>query len=172
MEALDKLVGRIAALLALAGGAVLLLLVLLTCVSIAGRSLISAGLGPIPGDFELVEMGIAFSVFSFFPWCQYKGAHARVDLFRRAFGRSFNWLLDVVSQLLMLVVAFLIAWRLYDGMLDKFEYAETTFILELPLGWGYAAALPGVSAFVLVCAFCLLKTLTRERPGVRKRPSP
>jgi TRAP-type C4-dicarboxylate transport system permease small subunit len=144
----------------------------LTCVSIVGRSLVFAGLGPIPGYFELVELGIAFAVFSFFPWCQYSEGHARVDLFKRFFSRTVGWASDILSNLLMLAVSLLIGWCLYLGMLDKFEYTETTFILQLPLGWGYAVGLVGALAFVLVTASCLLRTLALKRPKVRKPPFP
>jgi TRAP-type C4-dicarboxylate transport system permease small subunit len=169
MEAFHKLVGRLAALLALAGGGVLVLLVALTCVSIAGRSLLFAGLGPIPGDVELIELGIAFAVFSFFPWCQYTQGHARVELFKRFFNRTTSWVSDVIADLLMLVVSVVIGWCLYQGMLDKFEYTETTFILRLSLGWGYAFCLVGAFAFVLVTASCLVRTLTLKRPNASKR---
>ncbi len=169
METLDKLVRRIAAFFALAGGAVLVLLIVVTCLSILGRSLIFAGLGPIPGDVELVELGIAFAVFSFFPWCQYQAGHARVDLFRRLLGKSGTWASDVVSDLLMLSVAFLLAWYLFAGMRDKLQYSETTFILELPIAWGYAAALPSALAFVLTSAFSLLRTSTQRRRRVPRR---
>lgn len=172
MEALHKLVGRLAALSALAGGAMLLLLVALTCASIVGRSLIPLGAGPIPGDFELVEMGMAFAVFSFFPWCQYREGHARVELLQRFYGERTNWVLDILAKTLMLGIAAVIAWRLYHGMVDKLAYRETTFILQLPLGWGYAAALPSACVFVLVSASTLLETLVSGRRGARKLGSP
>lgn len=146
----------------------MVLLVVLTCVSILGRSLIFAGLGPIPGDFELVELGVAFAVFAFLPWCQYKGGHARVDLLRRFLGGRITWLTDVLGDLLMAAVAVVIAWRLFDGTVDKFEHAETTFILQLPLGWGYAVCLPGAFAFAFVSVFCLIRTLLLQRVGARK----
>ncbi len=165
---LHERVGQLAAALASLGGGVLLLLVGLTCASIAGRSLGFAGLGPIPGDFELVELGIAFSVFSFLPWCQHAGGHARVDLFRASLGERGSWLSDVLSDSLMLVFSVLIAWRLWAGMVDKLGYTETTFVLRLPLGWGYAACLPGAVGFAVVSASCLLKTIALRRP----RPSP
>ena len=46
---------------------VLIALILLTVVSVVGRALFSA---PIPGDFELVEIGMAVAVFAFLPYCQ------------------------------------------------------------------------------------------------------
>ena len=51
-------------LLALFGGALLLGVTTLVVVSVSGRALIWAGLGPIPGDFELVEAATALAVFS------------------------------------------------------------------------------------------------------------
>jgi hypothetical protein len=37
--------------------------------------------GPVKGDFEVVEAGIAFSIFAFLPICQLHGGHATVDIF-------------------------------------------------------------------------------------------
>ena len=45
--------------MAILGGLVLSALILLICVSIVGRTI---GIGPINGDYELVEAGIAFSI--------------------------------------------------------------------------------------------------------------
>jgi TRAP-type C4-dicarboxylate transport system permease small subunit len=172
VEALQKLTSRLAALCALAGGAMLLLLAALTCVSIVGRALTFAGLGPIPGDFEMVEMGMAFTVFSFLAWCQYRDGHARVDLLQRFFGDTGNWVLDTLAKVLMLGVASLIAWRLGHGLLDKIAYQETTFILRLPLSLGYGASLLGACSFVLVTAADVLITVVSKRPGARKQRSP
>ena len=76
-----RAIERLARMLALLGGLVLVALTIITCISIAGRALISFGLGPVPGDFELVEAGVAFAIFAFLPWCQLNRGHATVDLF-------------------------------------------------------------------------------------------
>jgi TRAP-type C4-dicarboxylate transport system permease small subunit len=170
--ALHQFVGRLATWLALLGSAALVLIVVMTCMSIVGRALDFVGLGPIPGDYELVEAGIAFVVFSYLPWCQLRDGHARVDLLQRFFSPVLNWALEVLAHVFMLTVSALLAWRLYEGMLDKFRDSETTFILELPLGWGYAGALPGALVFVLVSASCLLRSVTQGRPGLTRRSSP
>lgn len=62
-------------------------------------------------------------------------------------------MLNVIVDLGMLIAAVLIAWRLYLGMTDKLRYGETTFIMQLPVWWGYAASLVGAVAFALVTAF-------------------
>ena len=66
--------------LALSGGVLLAGLALLTVSSVLGRAFIFIGLGPIKGDYELVEMGCAIAVFSFLPWCQLKRGHVTVDI--------------------------------------------------------------------------------------------
>ena len=57
-------------LFALAGGAMLILLALLTIISVIGRTINAYGLGPIQGDFELVN-GTAFVVFCCLPYCKF-----------------------------------------------------------------------------------------------------
>jgi TRAP-type C4-dicarboxylate transport system permease small subunit len=147
----------IAATMALAGGLVLLALVALTCISVAGRALV--GLGPVPGDFEVVEMGVAFAVFAFLPWCHLNRGHATVELLTRYFGRTANAWLDLAADLLMLLVAALITWRLALGTLDKRSYHETTFILQAPVWWAYAACLVGAAVFTVVALYCIGRSL-------------
>jgi len=149
---------------ALLGGTVLIGVVVMTCVSIIGRALTGFGLKPIPGDFELVEMGVGFAVFSALPWCHLNRAHARVDLFETALGKPANRVINVIADLLMLIAAGLIAYRLSFGMIDKKNYSETTFILQLPVWYAYAAAMLGAVVFVIVAAFSLLRT-AREVAG-------
>ena len=136
--------------LAILGGLVLVLITLLTVVSITGRAFVRQGLGPIPGDFELVEAMTAFAVFSFLPWCQLRRAHATVDVFTSFFPESVNRVIDLITELLMTFATTLIAWRLWYGMTDKMRYNETTFILQFPVWWGFAAAMVAVCVAVLV----------------------
>lgn len=136
--------------LALLGGLALVAVTGLTVVSIAGRALTRHGLGPIPGDFELVEALTAFAVFAFLPWCQLRRGHATVDVFTRALPERANRAIDLAAELLMTLVVALIAWRLWHGMGDKLRYHETTFILQFPLWWSFAAAFAAAAAGVVV----------------------
>jgi hypothetical protein len=49
-----SLIYRLANWTAIVGGLVLVALTLMVVASVAGRALIGLGLGPVPGDFELV----------------------------------------------------------------------------------------------------------------------
>lgn len=144
----------------MAGGFVLVAITLVTVVSITGRAFVFAGLKPVPGDFELVEAGTAFAVFSFLPWCQINRGHASVEIFTASFPGLANRLIDLVTDFLMLAVALLIAWRHLEGTLDKYGNGETTFILQFPLWWAYAASLVGAFIFIIVAAFCLIRSFS------------
>ncbi len=103
---LHSAIHKLANFMALLGGIVLCLLVLMVCVSISGRELsdlahsgllrgvgdwlINLGVGPILGDFELVEAGVAFAIFAFLPLTQLSGAHAKVDVFTQGLGPRVN----------------------------------------------------------------------------------
>ncbi|SFI88402.1 TRAP transporter small permease [Celeribacter neptunius] len=159
-QRLSHAIGALARFTALAGGAGLVAVIGMTCVSVSGRALDGLGLGPVPGDIELVEFGIGFAVFTALPYAQYVRAHARVDLFKPLFARApgLNGALDLIGDLLMLAVSVVIAWRLWLGMLDKGAYGETSFILQIPMVWGYRAAMAAMTVAVLVAAFCVLRS--------------
>lgn len=162
----------LARIMAILGGVVLTALILLTCLSVLGRSgntilhmgwaeaimpglaaaLLDAGVGPVPGDFELVEAGIAFAIFSFLPLCQVSGAHATVDIFTSALSERVNRALIALWDVVFAVVLIVIAWKLYDGMAGKMRYNETTFMLQFPIWWAYAASFAAAAVAALVGA--------------------
>lgn len=158
---LSKAVVNLARGLAVVGGLVLVAVTVMTVASISGRALIPLGLGPIPGDFELVEAGVGFAVFAFLPWCQINSGHATVDLFTSFLSPRVNRVIDLVAEILMTIALGLIAWRLYFGMLDKMRYGETTFILQFPVWWPFAACMVAATVTVIVSVY-LVAVRVRE----------
>lgn len=164
---------RLARFMAYLGGLVLLALILLTSLSIVGRSLngimhseiaqtvfpgfanwmIAIGVGPINGDYELVEAGVAFSIFAFMPLCQVSAAHACVDVFVGLFPPGLVRFLVWISEVVFALVMILIAYQLFNGTLDKFRSHETTFLLEFPLWWSYALSLFGAIVAALAAIY-------------------
>lgn len=167
---MNKIMLGLARVMAVLGGIALSILIILTCLSIAGRLLngffhgdfmqgllpglsnwmLGIGVGPINGDFELVETGVAFAIFAFIPLCQITGGHASVDIVTNNFSKGVNRFLRMMTETIFAAVLLLIAWKLYDGMSSKMRYGETTFLLQFPIWWAYAASLFGavVSAIV------------------------
>ncbi|MDP2401107.1 MAG: TRAP transporter small permease subunit, partial [Actinomycetota bacterium] len=95
---------RVARWTALFGGIVLVALTLMVVASVAGRALIGVGLGPVPGDFELVEVGVGIAIFFFMPWCYLRGGHATVDLLYMHVPRWAQKTVDTLSDVLMMLV--------------------------------------------------------------------
>lgn len=160
----------LARVMAVLGGTVLSLLIVLTCVSITGRLLngffhgdfmeglapglaqwmIDIGVGPVNGDFELVEAGVAFAIFAFIPLCQITAGHASVDVVANLFPRGLNRFLRMATEIVFAAVLVLIAVQLADGMMSKKNNGETSFLLQFPIWWAYAASLVGAIAAALV----------------------
>lgn len=162
---IDRFIHHLATASALAGGAVLIALVLITVASVAGRALDVAGLGQIPGDFELVEAGTAFAVFAFLPWCQITRGHAAVEILTDRFPAKVRTMLAMLADWLFLAAALVVAWRLWLGLLDQIAFPQTTLILQFPLWWAYAGAMAGAALFVVVSAWCALRgTMALTRP--------
>ncbi|WP_322865038.1 TRAP transporter small permease [Aquicoccus sp. G2-2] len=183
-----RLMMSLARLMAILGGVVLVALVLLICVSVLGRGintflhwdemqafmpllserLLATGVGPILGDYELVQAGIAFSIFAFMPLCQITAGHASVDIFTAKLPRQVNRFIQLVVEIAFAAVLVLIAWRLFAGMEAKRGYNETSFLLQFPIWWAYGlsfvasvmAAIVGVyMAFVRIVEFAVRRTI-------------
>lgn len=147
------------------GGIVLLLLAVMTVISVIGRGINAYGFGPIQGDFELVEHGTAFVVFCALPYCQIRFGHVSVDVLARHFPYALSWGIAVVSQLAMAGLAVVVSRQLYLGLVDKYQWGETTFIIQFPVWWGYAAALPASVLWALCALMASLAVLRDYSPG-------
>lgn len=157
---MHRFIERLANAMALLGGLVLTLLIIMICVSVLGRSLntllhgwfgqvmpgisewlLAMGVGPINGDFEIVEVGVAFAIFAFLPLCQLNSGHAVVDIFTSKLSPRANRVLQMIAEVLFAAALVLIAVQLFGGMMSKLGFGENTFILQFPVWWGYAASL-------------------------------
>lgn len=185
-----NLVERLARFMAILGGLVLTALVALTCASVIGRglntfghsefmtslsesaakALIATGVGPVSGDFELVEAGISFTIFAFLPICQLRGAHASVDIFATSFPRWLNRFLLTFWEVVLSAVIVLISWRLFVGMQDKMQYAETTFLLQFPVWWAYGASFAAAVIASIVAVYCAAARILALVTGQKYMP--
>lgn len=179
---LHLLMVKLARVMAILGGLVLIALVLVTCVSVLGRSANTLGhtpwleslveplasllkrLGPVRGDFELVEAGVAFAIFAFFPWCQLKQGHATVDLVTNHLPEPVRRLLVTLWEILLSAIIVLITWRLMVGASDKFSNGETTFLLQFPVWWAFVTCSVAAVAASIVSVYVAV-TRVRELFG-------
>ena len=167
---MERLITRLALASATVGGAVLVALVIMTCASIAGRALIDFGLSPVKGDFELLEAGIAFAVFSFLPLCQLRAGHATVDVFTSALPDGVNRVLLAFWEVIAALTLGLIAWRLGAGLVQKIGNGETTYLLQFPVWWSYAACLVAAVVAVIVAVWSAADRVRAVATGRDTRP--
>jgi len=163
-------------LMAVVGGIVLSALIVMVCVSIAGRALngflhadmmqstlpgladwlLDLGIGPVNGDFELVEAGIAFAIFSFLPYCQITSGHAVVSIFTDWMPMRAQQVLRMIIEILFALVLVVIAIQLKEGMDGRIRSGQTTFLLQFPIWWAYALSLVGATIAAAVAVYMAL----------------
>lgn len=130
--------------LALAGGAVFLVLVGMSVVSIVGRKLAAS---PVQGDVEMLQMSAAFACATFFAYCHLIGGDVKVDFFTARLAPATLHYLDAFGSLLYTGVAAALAWRTLAGALVVRASQETSVILGWPVWIAQAMMVPG---FVLM----------------------
>ncbi|MCP4383382.1 MAG: TRAP transporter small permease [Hyphomicrobiales bacterium] len=136
---------------ALAGGLILLLVVLMNAYSVVAQQF---G-GSFPGDFEMTQMGVAVAAFAFLPYCQLTGSHVTADIFTS--GASPVWIgrFQLMASVAALAFACLLLWRMYAGMLDQREYNYFTTILAVPHWWAYIPILFSLALWIWACVITL-----------------
>lgn len=170
----ERRVGRLvegaARLMAVGGGLLLTAMAVMTVVSIIGRMFTGFGLGPVPGDYELVANGCALAVFSFLPFCQLHREHVTVDILTSRFSRRMQAVTGLVGDLLITLASLVILKQLWHGFAEKFPYgsdgirealgmgykpffAESTYELEIPVWIPYGFALVGAAMFAVVSLY-------------------
>jgi len=178
--------------MALLGGLILVALVVLVVASVAGRALnglahtdlvagrapgfaawlLGTGIGPVDGDFELLEAGVAVAIFACLPLCQFVGGHATVDVFTARLPMRAQRLLIAFWETVLAGAIVLIGVRLYAGLQGKLSNGETTFLLQFPVWWAYAASLAACVTAMITGAVCALLRWLELIDGTDLLPDP
>ena len=159
---------------AIVGGLVLSALIVMVCLSIMGKitadlahamvefapalsgSILALGIGPVRGDFELVELGMAVTICLFLPLCRMTAGHARVVLFTQNMRVTVLRVLQALVDVLVAAVLVVIVWKLFEGLEAKHRAGTRTTLLQIPLWWAYLICLSGLG----LTALCSLYTAT------------
>ncbi len=151
---------RICEILALVGGLFLIVVTALTVFSVIGRTGFNM---PILGDSEIVEIGVAYAIFSFLPYCQMRRANVIVDFFTaRAPARVRNGL-DAASNVAFAAVVCVLTWRLALGGIETFHRDDFSMFLQIPVWWGYTGAFVSCLIWAAACLYTAGDRLRRDR---------
>lgn len=140
-------------------GVLFIALVVMSIVSLIGRKL---GFGSVNGDIELMQAGTAVAATAFLPYCTLLGEHIRVDLFTENMRESLKRPIDGVTELLLAVVACVLAWRTVLAAISAHESQEVTSLVSLPIWIPIALLVPSLG-LMAICAF--YRAYVHLRPG-------
>lgn len=146
---------------ALLGGCLLLAVVAMNTLSVIG----AAFWKPLPGDFEMTEMGIAVAAFSFLPWCQMTGANVSADIFTARAGPRLLAAFRTLAALVALGLALVLLRQMWLGMGDQRMYGYTTAILQTPIWWAFVPILISLALLAVAAFMSLAEALRGFRYG-------
>ena len=150
-----RILYSIAYLLAFLGGLILVIVILVNVISIISRIILS---NPLVGDFELVKIGSAIAIASFFPICHLKKGNVIVDFITANLNFKKIYFLDALSSFVYGMISFFFTWRMIYGAQDMFKYSEETMLLQFPV---WIPFVPVIFSFGLL-SFCCLYTFFKE----------
>ena len=120
----------LAYILAILGGIILVIVILINFISILSRIIF---LNPLVGDFELVEIGSAIAISSFLPLCHLKKGNVIVDFITAKLNFKKIAFLDCISSVIYGLIALFFTWRMFFGAKDMYNYQEETMLLQFPI---------------------------------------
>ena len=166
-QPLDWFDRAVVPLLGYVAAAVMLCLMLLTCVDVVGRYFFNK---PVTGGFELTEMLLAALIFAGLPLVTLRGDHITVDLFDPV---TPDWLFRIQHALASLIGAACtgyLAWCLWLRATALDRAGEITSQLQFKIAWlAYAMAiLMALTAAALVVT--LFRLPHRHIPGEGEGP--
>ena len=124
-------------------------IMLLTCIDVAGRYVLTM---PVPGALELTEMMMGALIFSSLPLVTLRNQQVTIDLFAPFIPKSVKPALHVVIQIASGACLAVISWRLWVKGGQAMDYGDTTAVLRLsiwPLVY-FMSALAAVTALILL----------------------
>ncbi|WP_300033547.1 TRAP transporter small permease [uncultured Roseobacter sp.] len=182
---MHKAMSLLARLTSIIGGLVLTGLVVMTTLSIIGRSInewlhsdwvegtfggiaqwfLDLGIGEVNGSYELLEAGVAFAIFSFFPVCQLYSGHATVDIFTSRLPRPVGRGISAFWEVVLAAALILICVQLFGGVQRYLRNGETTLFLQFPVWWAYSASFAASVVTCIVAVYCALMRVAESLTG-------
>jgi TRAP-type C4-dicarboxylate transport system permease small subunit len=133
-------------------------MVLLTVADIVLRAFFSY---PIQGMLELVELGLACTVFLAMPAVFLRDEHLVVDVIDHLVRPSAVRALDLVGTLVSLGVLVLMAWQMWPLARTMHEFGDVTPDLSIPKIYYWIPVLLGVVASALATVVFIVRWLRK-----------
>jgi len=156
MKRISEQYGRLLEALALAGCAVLLLMMLVICVDVLLRNVrLVPGMLGVPWANEATEYALYLITMLTAPWLLRQGQHIRIDVLLRALPRRLAWYCEWAVDLIALTCCALIAFYGVKAVLSSHAIGGTVVkVISVP-EWWLLAPLP--AAFTLLAIEVLFR---------------
>jgi len=143
--------GRLLAGLALAGCAVLLLMMLVICVDVLLRNVpLVPGMRGISWANEVTEYALYVITMFTAPWLLRQGQHIRIDVLLRAIPARLAWYCEWAADLIALACCSIIAWYGFTVVIQRHATGDTIVkVLSFP-EWWLLAPLPVAFALLAI----------------------
>jgi TRAP-type C4-dicarboxylate transport system permease small subunit len=132
----------------------LAVMMLITVADVVLRS--SAGIA-MRGQFELVELSLAYTVFLALPAVFLRDAHLVVDVADHFVSARVRLALDVFGAAASLVALAVMLWQMAPQALYMMRFGDVTFDLQVPKLWYAAAALAGISCSAVAALILVVR---------------
>jgi len=147
-----KLVERLASGWALAGGVLIIVIMVVTSINVGAfgldrlARLFGSTVSGLPGYEDFVRLAISGAALMFLPYCQFKRGHVAVDLFVSLLPSAARNLLDRLWLVAIVLLALFLAYWMVFGMLET----QADQALSPVLGWPeWPFYLPGIVSLSL-----------------------
>lgn len=145
---------------ALVGGAIILVLVVITAASALSNLAFQK---PFLGEYELAKHFVGIAIFTFLPYCQLTGANVTVDIFTEGMSARAKAAMGLLAAVLALVFSLVLLRQMSVGFGDYIRYPEETPTLHIPL-W---TAFPPILFSIVLWVIAALITVRESWTGVR-----
>jgi TRAP-type transport system small permease protein len=136
---------------------VLVVMMLFTVLNVVMRAVFNS---PIPGDVELIEVGMVCVGFLGLAWCALRGMHISVDLVVSFFPRRVQAVFDVFSYVIGLAISILMAWRGFlEGIANR-DLNNMSATLGFPIYPFYWVTATGYAVLCLAILVLLVKSIS------------
>ena len=146
--------GAVPIFLGYAAALFLLGMVLLTVADVLLRTFFNY---PIRGMLELIELGLACTIFIALPAVFLRREHLAVDVIDHLAGPRAARILKWTGTAVSLAVLAVMAWHMIPAARNMLEFGDVTPDLSLPRIWYWVPVLFGVVASALACLFLLVR---------------
>jgi TRAP-type C4-dicarboxylate transport system permease small subunit len=156
---------KAASWLAVAGGALALLIAIVTIVNVTAfgldklARLFNANVPAIIGYEDFVSMIVSSAALMFFPYCQAHRGHVAVDVFIKMFPDGFARIVDTLSDVLMTCLALFLGYMMVNGLIEVRSDNTLSAILGWPV-WPFYV--PGIISMFLWAAIAGSQIFERE----------